>query len=104
MCTHQLLYGTHECMKAGTNKNNTFRTTSKSLLMDTSVLRTQIRLDVNSSVLIKPEFSHRTQRKANTLVMANQEKDRRATETGGSTTGDTFMFLIKVLLSQRRDR
>ena len=36
--------------------------------------------------------------------MVNQVIDRRVTETGGSTTGDTFMFLIKAPLSRRRDR
>lgn len=36
--------------------------------------------------------------------MINQVEDSRVTETGGSTAGDTFMFLIKVPLSLRRDR
>lgn len=49
-------------------------------------------------------LSHWTQRGAKTLLIANQVRDRRVTETGGSTTGATFMFLIKVLLSLRRDR
>ena len=47
-----------------------------------------------------------TQKKklADALAMVNQVIDRRVTETGGSTTGDTFMFLIKAPLSRRRDR
>lgn len=60
-----------------------------------------LNLSLGSSGLM--QNSHWTQ-KTSPLVMVNQATDRRVTETGGSTTGDTFMFLIKVLLSPRRDR
>ena len=47
---------------------------------------------------------HPKKKLADALAMVNQVIDRRVTETGGSTTGDTFMFLIKAPLSRRRDR
>lgn len=43
-------------------------------------------------------------RLAKTLAMLNQVLDRWMTETGGSTAGATFMWLIKALPSRGRDR
>lgn len=37
-------------------------------------------------------------------VMVNRADDRWATESGFGTAGDAFMYLIKALLSRRRDR
>lgn len=61
-------------------------------------------MDVNFLVLIKQSSYTGHRILANTLAMVNQANDRRVTETGGGTTGDTFMFLIKAPLSRRRDR
>lgn len=42
------------------------------------------------------------ERKDSEYLNAGESGSRRVAETGGSTTGDTFMFLIKVPLSRRR--
>lgn len=61
------------------------------------------RLNLNFTVLFSLSYTGH-EKLAATLAMVTQVRDRRVTETGGSTAGDTFMFLIKAPLFPRRDR